>query len=279
VASAIHNAVRHAEIALVRCKPPASHDAYDLVLRAYPLLWSQDRIKNREAIRLLRKSVALDSYYGRALALLAWCLTQEIVYFWSDNPDQDRESALLAVEAAGICIDDDPTAMAAIGAALSQCGDQVRATAWLERALSLDPSNAWAWGRYGHVALYSNDAAEAKNRFQRSLDLSPYDPFAFNMRMGIAQALGMEGAYHEAIAITRDVLNKHPSVTWANRTLASYSALTGDAATAQTALRKLIVATPNLSVQAMRHTHPMRHIPRYYDTLVEGLERSGLSRK
>ena len=37
-----------------------------------------------------------------------------------------------------------------------------------------------------------------------------------------------------------------------------------------------IAATPNMSVRAMKDTHPMRHIPRYYDRLVEGLERSGL---
>jgi hypothetical protein len=94
--------------------------------------------------------------------------------------------------------------------------------------------------------------------------------------MGIAMALGLEGSYHEAIAATRDVLNKYPSVTWANRLLASYCALTSDIAPARIALKKLIVATPSMSIRAMKDTHPMRHIPRYYDRLVEGLERSGL---
>src|SRR4029079_17464112 len=99
-----------------------------------------------------------------------------------------------------------------------------------------------------------------------------HDPFAFNMRMGTAMALGLQGAYHEAIETSRDVLVSYPSVTWANRLLASYNALTGDIAPARVALQKLIVATPNMSVRAMKDTHPMRHIPRYYDKLVEGLE-------
>jgi predicted Zn-dependent protease len=209
--------------------------------------------------------------------LLAWCLTQEIVYFWSPDPAEDRDSAHQAIEAAIPCIDDDPTAMAAIGAALSQCGDQSRAAEWLDRAIELDPNNAWTWGRHGYVALYSNDSETARQRFRRSLDISPYDPFAFNMRMGTAMALGLQGAYHEAIATTRDVLVRNPSVTWANRLLASYCALTGDMTAARVALKKLIVATPNMSVRAMKDTHPMRHIPRYYDRLVEGLERSGLA--
>jgi DNA-binding SARP family transcriptional activator len=275
VVGAVRQVVRNAEIELARRKPEGL-DAYDLVLRAYPHLWSQDRLRNREAIRLLRRSVELDPSYARAHALLAWCLTQEIVYFWSSDPGEDRDRALQTIDASIRSIDDDPTAMAAIGAALSQCGDQNRAAEWLDRALELDPSNAWAWGRHGYVALYSNDAAGSKQRFQRSLDLSPYDPFAFNMRMGIAMALGLEGAYHEAIETTRDVLNRYPSVTWANRLLASYCALTGEIPPARLALNKLVVATPNMSIHAMKDAHPMRHIARYYEKLVEGLGRAGL---
>jgi hypothetical protein len=94
------------------------------------------------------------------------------------------------------------------------------------------------------------------------------------MRMGTAMALGLQGSCHEAIETTRDV---NPSVTWAKRLLASYCALTGEMPAARIALKKLIVATPNMSVRAMKDTHPMRHIPRYYDRLVEGLERSGLA--
>jgi hypothetical protein len=94
--------------------------------------------------------------------------------------------------------------------------------------------------------------------------------------MGTAMALGLQGSYHEAIATTRDVLAKTPSVTWANRLLASYCALTGETSQARSALKKLMVATPNMSVRAMKDTHPMRHIPRYYDKLIEGLELSGL---
>lgn len=276
VARAIQRVARGAEVERAS-RQPENRDAYDLVLRAYPHLWSQDRLRSREAIRLLRKSVRLDPDYARAHALLAWCLTQEIVYFWSPDPGQDRDLAYQAIEAAIPCIDDDPTAMAAIGAALSQCGDQGRAAEWLDRALELDPNNAWAWGRHGYVALYSNDAEVAQQRFRRSLEISPYDPFAFNMRMGTAMALGLQGAYQEAIETTRDVLVRNPSVTWANRLLASYCAMTGEMRPARIALKKLIVATPNMSVRAMKDTHPMRHISRYYDVLVEGLERSGLN--
>jgi Tfp pilus assembly protein PilF len=117
------------------------------VLRAYPNLWSQNQDQNREASQLLGKALTADASYGRAHALLAWCLAREVVYFWCLNPEQGRARALAAVAAAATSIDDDPTALAAAGAAPSQVGDQARAGANIERAL--DHNNAWAWARYG----------------------------------------------------------------------------------------------------------------------------------
>jgi tetratricopeptide (TPR) repeat protein len=154
-AGAIHSAARKAEIDLAKRKPPNSLKAYEFVLRAYPNLWSQSQDRNQEAIALLGNALAMDPSYGRAHALLAWCLAQEVVYFWRQDPGKERARALGAVSAAGTSNDDDPTALAAAGAALSQCGDQDRAAAYIEKALALDHNNAWAWARYGWLALYT----------------------------------------------------------------------------------------------------------------------------
>ena len=43
VAGAIHPAIRSAEIAVARSRPPSSIRAYDLVLQAYPKLWRATR--------------------------------------------------------------------------------------------------------------------------------------------------------------------------------------------------------------------------------------------
>jgi len=276
VAGAIHPAVRKAEIELAKRKPPNSLKAYEFVLRAYPNLWSQNQDQNREAIQLLGKALTADPSYGRAHALLAWCLAQEVVYFWCLNPEQGRARALAAVAAAGTSIDDDPTALAAAGAALSQVGDQARAAAYIERALALDHNNAWAWARYGWIALYRDDPAGALQRFNRSLTLSPFDPLAFNTNIGIASGLAMRGAYHEAVGMVREVVNKHPEVTSHHRLLAALLALTGDLETARAAVSQILRTHPTASVAAMRISHPMRHLTSYFDKLVEGLRLAGL---
>ena len=146
VAGAIHPAIRGAEIELAKRKPPTSLRAYDLVMRAYPNLWGRRKDTNNQAIELLRKAIAIDPSYGRAHALLAWCHASSAAYLWTEQPERELDKALEAVEAAG-SIADDPTALTAAGAAMSICGDQERATTFIEKALALDPNNAWAWAR------------------------------------------------------------------------------------------------------------------------------------
>jgi TolB-like protein len=276
VTGAIRPAVRNAEIVLARRKLPTNLGAYDLVLRAFPNLWSQNQVSNNRAIALLSEAVALEPEYGRAHALLAWCLSQQVAYFWCRDADTGRVNALKAVGAAWGRIDDDPTALTAAGAALSQCGDQERAAACVESAIALDPNNAWAWSRHGWVALYRNQPEDAKERFERALRLSPLDPFAFNTRIGIASALAMRGSYASAAAIVRDVVAKHPQVTAHHRVLAALQSLAGDLLAARSTVAKILAVHPDASIAAVKAGNPMRHVTDYFSKLIEGLRLAGL---
>jgi TolB-like protein/Flp pilus assembly protein TadD len=276
VAGAIYPAVRNAEIEVAKRKPPASLGAYDLVMRAYPKLWGHNAEANDEAIAILDKAVAIDPGYGRAHALLAWCHALKATYLWSPVPDDDLALARRAVETAAGAIDDDPTALTAAGAAISLCGDQERATAFMERALALDPNNAWAWTRFGWVAIYRSEPLHAIERFERALRLSPMDPFAFNMRSGIATALARVGRLAEAIAITRDVINKHPDVTWVYRQLAAWSAMNGDLKTARWAAEKLLSAHPNFTLERLVALPVFRNIPDYAEKMASALRQAGV---
>jgi hypothetical protein len=69
---------------------------YDLALQAYPKLWGHTAEGNKQAISILKQAIAVDPFYGRAHALLAWGIAQGVVYFWSLAPEQDRAAALKA---------------------------------------------------------------------------------------------------------------------------------------------------------------------------------------
>jgi TolB-like protein/Flp pilus assembly protein TadD len=277
VAGAINPAVRAAEIDTARRKPPSSLRAYDLVLQAYPKMWSRSAEDNRQAIALLEKAIAAEPGYGRAHALLAWCHSENVVYLWSADPEKSRRAARAAVDAAAALIEDDPIALAAVGAAISQCLDDLdRAASYVEAALGLDPNNAWAWARHGWIAIYRDQPDEAMERFERALTLSPLDPLAFNLRLGIGSALAIKGEYAAAARMLRGVLNKHPHVTWAYRQLAYVSALAGDLPTARGAMARLRAAHPNVSIALMRACHPSRHAPRKFDVMLKGWRMAGM---
>jgi len=280
VAGAINPAVRKAEIDFARQKPPGSLRAYDLVLQAHPRIWSQNPQDNRQAIAILKKAIATDPQYGRAHALLALCHSRDVVYLWSPDPAASLRCTRTAVDAASGLINEDPTALAAVGAAISNCVDDLsRAASYIESALSLDPNNASAWAGYGWLAAYQDEPDKARERFERSLALSPLGSLAYDLRMGIALALSLKGEYVQAAKLIQEMLNKHPQVTWAYRQLAYVSALAGDLPTAREAIKMLLAAHPSASVELMKVCHPVRHIPRAFNQMLDGWRLAGLPEK
>ncbi|RWM06408.1 BTAD domain-containing putative transcriptional regulator [Mesorhizobium sp.] len=275
VAGAIHPAIRGAEIELAKRKPPTSLRAYDLVMRAYPNIWGRRKDTNDQAIEPLKNAIGVDPAYGRAHALLAWCHASNAAYLWAEHPENELEEARAAVEAAG-SIGDDPTALAAAGSALSMCGEQERATTFIERALALDPNNAWAWARHGWIAIYKDEAARAPERFQRAMTLSPMDPFAFNMRLGMATALAETGSLSQAVAIAREVIAAHPDIIMSYRYLAAWSAMSGDLETARWAAQKLLTAQPGFTIERYRSLPIFRNTPKWADQVAEALIQAGL---
>ncbi|WP_245442138.1 BTAD domain-containing putative transcriptional regulator [Mesorhizobium hawassense] len=275
VAGAIHPAIRGAEIELARRKPPTSLRAYDFVMRAYPNIWGRRKDTNDQAIELLKKAIAIDPAYGRAHALLAWCHASNAVFLWAEQPERELEKAVAAVEAAG-SIGDDPTALTAAGAALSMGGDQERAATFIEKALALDPNNAWAWARRGWIAIYRGEAGLAQDRFQRAMALSPMDPFAFAVRLGMGYALAKTGSLSQAVAMAREVIAAHPDIITSYRYLAAWSAMNGDLETARWAAQKLMAAQPSFTIERFRSLPVFHNTPGWANKVAEGLKLAGL---
>src|SRR4029077_3679410 len=118
VVGAIQPSVRSAEIERSRRKRPENLNAYDLVLRAYPSVWSLERTANESALKLLDQAIAIEPDYPLALSLAAWCHAQQVVYNWAADPEDAGAEALrlaeMAIAAGG---EDDPTILTVLGAA------------------------------------------------------------------------------------------------------------------------------------------------------------------
>ena len=271
VAGAVHPSIREAEIATAKRKRPESLAAYDLVLRALPHLWAHKREDNAEAIRLLDEARRLDPGYARATAVAAWARAQHVVYNWTTDIDQVRAEGRQLIEASANEVGDDPMALTALATATTLLlGDLDRAGHFADRALALDPNNAWAWTRRGFIDAYAGRAEKAITAFEHAARLSPLDPFSFNGHIGVGFANFVLGRYDEAVQWTRRGMREKSGITWAYRDLAAYLALACKVDEAKAALAELVATRPNLTIamvgEALRFIEPGL-LKRYLDGL------------
>jgi adenylate cyclase len=274
VVGAIQPSIRAAEIERALRKRPESLDAYDLVMRALPLVWSLERDNNLEAGRLLDEALQLDPNYPLALSLAAWCSGQRLIYNWSEDIENDTREALRKAHLAATMAADDSFTLAVLGAALTITRNFQRAASLLDRALALDPNSAWAWTRRGWLHNYQDEPEAAIPRFERSLRLSPFDPMAFNCDMGIGCAHFIAERYDQSIFWQEKALIAHPSSSWIHRNLAPAYALSGQTAKAQESVRELLKGYPGITITDI--TRALVFSPGVLARIAEGLRMAGL---
>ncbi|WP_238363931.1 hypothetical protein [Mesobacterium pallidum] len=249
VAGQMSPGLRQVEILRARTAPPADRSAYDLVLTALPHFWAHRKKENARAIELLDAALARDPDYGPALAYKAWALAQQPSYIWSTDPAADRAQALDLADMAERRTTDHAPSLVAISAAVSLVSDQTdRARNAVDRALALDPNNAWGWMRLGWVSIYQRQPEEALDHLARAGELSPLDPFRFNMTIGRAVALAQTSDLTDAIDLIRKGILQAPGIKWANRLLASWLIQVGRETEARAAMQELMTAYPGLTL-------------------------------
>jgi adenylate cyclase len=276
VASALHPSIRRAEVERARTKRPETLAAYDLVMRALPHLWAHRMAENPHAIAYLNKALALEPNYGLAAALAAWARGQQVAYNWATDVAAERAEGERLIEIATQTVGDDPTALTALASAMMQLGGDVRYAGTLaEKALQLDPNHAWAWMRRGYGRVYTGEPESGLKAFEHSARLSPLDPFAFNVHLGMGLAHFAAGRPEKGIELARQALAERPGLTWPYRDLATYYANAGDIERAQDALEKFVYLRPTMSSASIRDGLRFME-PALLDRYVGGLELAGL---
>ena len=230
VAGVIEPSIRLAEILRARRKPTESLDAYDLHLRALPLLEAPTRERCEEAERLLAQAIQADPGFALARALAAHSRAlREMQGWWHDlaahrtgawfDPRLREEGMPLARQAVADGRDD-ATALATAARALIWLGqDREGALAATERALTLNPNSALVTAIRGHVCVYVGRAEEAVGHIRRAIRLSPLDPEMSYFLSGLAFAHLMQRDYEAARAAASRAVQEQPGRAAGHRTL------------------------------------------------------------
>lgn len=163
VVAAVEPSLMLAEVERAQSKPTGNLLAYDLCLRALPLVQASSSQRCVEqAIALLEQAIAMDSGYSYAKALYCWVHAVAYASRWF-NHEQARRALPYAEE---VLLDhrDDPTSLAYIGHTLAYVGRQhEKGLQALDRALALNPNSFAAGPSPTWISVRSDDVRSSSS--------------------------------------------------------------------------------------------------------------------
>jgi DNA-binding SARP family transcriptional activator/TolB-like protein len=250
--------------------------AYDLMLRAIPLIGQMKREPFMQAGQHLTDAIALEPGYAASYAWYAWWHAFLVGQDWADRPTAMMEKAGELAERAITLDPFDARGLAISGHVRAFLHRRPREAMVLhERALSLNPNLAMAWALSAATHAYAGDLAEAERRNYRYKKLSPFDPHAFLFDAFFVLIEMMKRDYEAAVRIGREVSQLNPSFSASYKPyLAALGHLRRDQEAA-TIRRRLLALQPDFSIERFLLTSPMQ---RDSDKLhyAEGLRLAGI---
>jgi TolB-like protein len=248
--------IRRAEIDRARRKRPESLDAYDLYLRALPLLRGVRDFRLEhfdEAIVLLDQAIALDPFFTPVLALCAAAHELRLTNGGTAPAlVDDRREALELIDRALLQDQTDAMVLVQAGALhLVLAGDQRRAFALLDEAETVNPNSLLIANITAYCYWHAGDTENAIARHLRALRLAPSVPEIVWTMNGLANAHLSEGRAEEALYWGLRVLGRTEALDSAHCVVAAAYAHLGQQASAEARIARARALWPHLSVKSL----------------------------
>ncbi|MBV9655700.1 MAG: hypothetical protein JOZ42_14190 [Acetobacteraceae bacterium] len=260
----------------VSARPPSDPTAYDLLLRALPLIARMDREQYAQAGEFLSRAIALEPDYPAAHAWYAYWHVFLVGQGWAEDADAALRRAGELAETAITLDPHDARALTMAGHVRAFLHRRLReAIALHERALSLNPNLAMAWNLSGVAHAYAGDYQEAERRLKRYKKLAPLDPHAFFFDTAFVIVNLLKRDYESAVAWGREVSQSNPAFSAACKPYLSALGHLGHAQEAAVVRRRLLSIEPNYTIEAFLRGAPFEHT-RDRDHFAEGLRLGGI---
>ena len=245
----------------VSARPLVDATAYDLVLRAVPLINRLERDTYDQAGRYLNEAITLDPEYGAAHAWYAYWYMFLVGQGWAEKPREALEKAGSLAERAITLDPHDAQGLTIAGHVRAFLHHRLReAIALHERALSLNPNLAMAWNLSGVAYAYLGDFDEAEQRISRYKKLSPLDPRAFFYDTAFVIVALMKRDYEAAVASGRQVTEMNPSFSAACKPYLSALGHLGHMQEAAVVRRRLMAIEPSFTIQRFLAATPFDRV-------------------
>ena len=247
VVGAIEPSLRQAEIERVKRKRPDSLDAYDLVLRAAPLVDPPMPDGASQALLLLERALAREPDYALAHGYAAFC--HEILFMRAGGREENRQAAIRHAHAAVAYGRDDAMALTFGGFSIGMVEpDRAAASEAFEAGVALSPSSAFTYIMGSIVRAWSGEAERAIEWAEKGLRLSPFDPFAYGAWHSVAIARFRQGGYEDAADAARKAIQRNPGFSYPRVILAAALVKLGQIDEGKVTAARVLALQPGFSI-------------------------------
>jgi adenylate cyclase len=259
-------------------KKPHSLTAWDLSLRALSQQTKFTREGHAQAYDLLNEAVRLDPASSYALSMIALCRFHQNLFGWIENRARAFDEVFTASRQAVELDDGDYLAHAMLGISWLWSRNQHDASvAELERAVSLNPSAAFAHHLLACVLEFYGSSSEAIGHLHTVMRLDPHYRFRTQALSDLALSHLSLQQFEEGLAYADQALHALSSnVRALQRRIVCLGHL-GRVQEGRAALQTLRQLQPDFSVSYLRATYPFKK-SQQWDLLMRGLEPLGVAR-
>jgi len=260
-------------------RPHVDASAYDLMLRALPLISRLERGPFIEGGDYLRRSIILEPEYAAAHAWYAYWHVFLVGQGWAEDPQAALETAGELAERAIVLDPVDARGLSIAGHVRAYLHRRLRdAISLHERALSLNPNLAMAWALSAITCAYAGQLDEADHRIKRYKQLSPMDPYAFIFDGFWTVIYLLRGDYEAAATAGRDVTQMNSALSAGFKPYVAALGYLNRPRELLAARERLLALEPDFTVERFLSTAPFeREVDRR--TFADGLRRAGIPEK
>jgi tetratricopeptide (TPR) repeat protein len=175
-------------------------DAVTAFYRGLPHIEFPSSAENNDfAMRDFKRAIALDPNFAPAYGGVASCLGWRRANRWPGNVAEDNAELLRLADRLKAMGTDDALALSVVGFNLFWFQlDYDGGAEMIQRAIHANPNYARAYSFRGLLRAWNGGSDEAIADFERTMMLSPRDPFNYTATLGIALAHHNAGRHAEA---------------------------------------------------------------------------------
>ncbi|MFQ5955229.1 MAG: adenylate/guanylate cyclase domain-containing protein [Kiloniellales bacterium] len=247
---------------------------WDLLSRAWRMMYRLTERSLREARHLAERAVELDPSSGRAHRVLA-VIDYHLVWMgYTNDGRRTLESARKSAESAVRLDDGDEYAHWGKGLVHMACGEHEEAIGEFQRALEINPNCSLAYGSLGTVLAFAGRTEESIANIELAIRSNPRDPSIFFRFSGLAIANFVAGDYDAAIEWARKSVQRKPDWYQGHIVLAASFSRLGRIDEARQAVRKYLERFSDAGVSKLKSLPFKNDADR--DALLDALRTAGL---